>query len=213
MPVIRKNLEGDHFMKKILLATGNLHKVDEIKEILNEFKDAILSLKDISPLSKPIEDGKTYEENALKKALHYHKLTGLPTLADDSGLEIEALDGKPGIHSARFIDPNISFEERNHKVLDMLSEIPPNERKAKFVCVSVFVIDEENIIVEKGTLEGEIGTQIKGKYGFGYDPIFFLPNKGIYLAQIPPQEKNKISHRARAFKRMKAHIRRFLSSA
>jgi len=190
----------------ILLATNNEHKVEEIAEILNKCPVRLRNLKDFPDFPKPVEDGKTYRENALKKALHYHKLTGLPTVADDSGIEIDALEGKPGIYSARFIAPDIGYDERNRGVLNMLSTVPNDGRGARFRCCCVLVYSEDDIRAEYGTLEGRIGHELKGEHGFGYDPIFYLPNRRLYLAEVPPEEKNRISHRAIAFEKIKKHL-------
>ncbi len=192
---------------KILLATNNKHKVEEIKEIMGEYARMFKTLSDFSGLPIPVEDGKTYRENSLKKAMHYHKLTGLPAIADDSGIEIDAFDGKPGLMSARFINPSISFEERNKIVLERMKNVPDEKRGAKFICCCVLIYSDEDIRTEYGVFEGKIGYDIKGDYGFGYDPIFYLPKMKAYLAQIPPEEKNKISHRAIAFEKIKMHIK------
>ena len=191
---------------KIVLATNNAHKVEEIRKILAGTSMDILDLSAFPPGPQPLEDGHTYRENAIKKALHYYKVTGHPTLADDSGIEIDAFDGAPGIHSARFINPEYSFEERNREVLHRMAKVPDEKRGARFRCCCVLVVEPENVITEYGTLEGAIGRQIEGEHGFGYDPIFYLPDRGVYLAQVDPAEKNRISHRARAFARMKAHL-------
>jgi XTP/dITP diphosphohydrolase len=190
----------------ILIATSNQHKVMEIRDILDEFRESLKSLSDFGDLPKPEEDGSTYYKNALKKALHYHWQTGLPTLSDDSGLEIDAFNGEPGIYSARYINPKLSFEERNRIILEKMQDVPDDERSARFYCCSVLVLNENDIRSECGVLEGRIGYEIKGKYGFGYDPIFFLPDRKLHLAELPPNEKNRISHRANAFSKMKVHI-------
>lgn len=191
---------------EILLATNNSHKVDEISKIMAGTPVLIKNLSQFPPYPQPVEDGETYRENALKKAMHYHKLTGLPTLADDSGLEIDAFDGAPGIYSARFISPDISFEERNHIVLEKMKDIPDEKRGARFRCCCVMVLSDEDIRTEYGDLEGKIGYELKGEHGFGYDPIFYLPDRKLHLAEIPPEEKNRISHRARAFEKIKKHV-------
>jgi XTP/dITP diphosphohydrolase len=190
----------------ILLASNNEHKVQEIFDILDEFRGNLRSLRDFGDLPKPVEDAKTYYKNAMKKALHYHWQTGLPTLGDDSGLEIDALNGEPGIFSARYINPRLSFAERNQLILEKMKDVPEEKRTARFHCCSVLVYSENDIRYECGVLEGRIGYEMKGEYGFGYDPIFFLPERGLYLAEIPPEEKNVISHRAGAFMKIKKHF-------
>lgn len=191
---------------QILLATNNPHKVKEIGEILPDFKENFVIPSSIGNFPAPPENGTTYRENALKKALYYHKITGLPAIADDSGLEIEALGGEPGILSARFINPDLSFNERNRMVLEKMEGIEETKRAARFVCCCVLVAGEDEVRTEYGILKGKIGWEMKGEYGFGYDPIFALKD-GRHLAQLPPEEKNRISHRAKAFKKMKKHIR------
>jgi len=192
---------------KILLATNNKHKIEEINEIMGEYASILTTLSDFPSFAKPVEDGNTYRENALKKALHYHKLTGLPAMADDSGLEIDAFNGKPGLMSARFISPTISHEERNKIVLERMKNFPDDKRSARFICCCVLVYSPDDIRTEYGELEGSIGYELKGEHGFGYDPIFYLPGRKMYLAEIQPEEKNKISHRAIAFNKIKKHIK------
>jgi XTP/dITP diphosphohydrolase len=191
---------------QILIATSNKHKAVEIRSILDEFRDNLKILSDFGDLPKPVEDGKTYYKNALKKALHYHWQTGLPTLADDSGLEIDAFNGEPGVFSARYINPRMSFSERSRIILEKMQEVPEDKRTARFHCCCVLVVNENDIRSECGILDGRIGYEITGNYGFGYDPIFFLPERGVYLAELPPEEKNRISHRADAFSKIKKHI-------
>lgn len=191
---------------QILLATGNRHKIDEITAILKDVPVTLKNLWDFPPAEAPEENGATYHENALIKALYYHRLTGLPTLSDDSGIEIDAFDGAPGIMSARFIDASLTYEARNRKVLEMMAGIPDEKRKARFRCCCVFAADENNIFTEWGTLEGYIAQNADGIHGFGYDPIFYLPERNMHLAQVEPDEKNRISHRGRAFMKMASRL-------
>jgi len=191
---------------KILLATKNIHKVQEITDILHDYMDGIVSLNEFPGLPDPVEDGATFYENSLKKAMHYYRLTGLSTLADDSGLIIDALGGEPGIYSARYIDPALTFPERSRIILERLKEVPLEKRGARFCCCCVIVWSADKIITETGYVEGKIGYEMKGNYGFGYDPIFLLPERGLHLAEVPPEEKNKISHRAKALEKIKLHL-------
>ena len=138
--------------------------------------------------------------------MHYYKLTGVPTIADDSGLEIDAFNGEPGIHSARFIKPDMSFAQRNGIILERMKDVPEENRGARFRCCCVLVYSENDIRTESGTLEGKIGYEAKGGFGFGYDPVFFVSEFDKYLAELPPEIKNRISHRARAFDNIKKHI-------
>lgn len=190
----------------VFLATGNAHKVQEIREILPDLAPALKSVGDFPPKPGPVEDGTTYYQNALKKAFHYHALTGLPALADDSGLEIDAFGGEPGIRSARFIDPALSFEKRNSIILERMKDVGPDGRGARFRCCCALVMSNGLFYLETGTLEGQIGLEARGVNGFGYDPIFLLPGPGIHLAELSPDGKNRISHRALAFKRIRKYL-------
>lgn len=173
---------------------------------MNDMPVELADLSLFPGIEPPVEDGACYRDNAIIKADYYRRITGLPTLADDSGLEISAFGGEPGIYSARYIRPDISFEKRNRIVLQRLQDIPADERCARFVCCCVMALNGGEIIHETGILEGAIGTEIRGKFGFGYDPIFLLPDRGIHLAELSADEKNRISHRARAFEKMKKNI-------
>lgn len=190
----------------ILIASGNTHKVEEIRAILKDCPVNFKALSDFPPMPEPVEDGSTYIENAFKKALNYHRAVEIPVIADDSGLEIDAFNGEPGIYSARYVDPKMSFSDRNQIILKRMKNIPAKERTARFVCGCVLICSIDDIRTEYGILEGEIGSKTKGKYGFGYDPIFYLPDRNKYLAELPPEEKNLISHRAAAFNKMKYHL-------
>ncbi|MCE1248961.1 MAG: RdgB/HAM1 family non-canonical purine NTP pyrophosphatase [Firmicutes bacterium] len=190
----------------ILLATNNQHKVEEITKILSDYTHRIKSLDDYPGLPQPVEDGDSYYENSLKKAMHYYKLTGIPTIADDSGLEIDAFNGEPGIHSARFIKPDMPFSERNEIILSRMKDVPENNRGARFRCCCVVVYSENDIRTESGTLEGRIGNEAKGSFGFGYDPVFFVPEYDRHLAELEPEIKNRISHRAKAFENIRKHL-------
>ncbi len=188
-------------MKKIVLATSNPHKVEEINAIVKD-----IEIQFVLPEGEfdPIEDGKTFEENSLIKASEAHRLTGLPTLADDSGLCVDALDGAPGIHSARYAD---SADKRIQKLLDALKDVPNEKRQAKFVC-AMTLLDESGKVVfaDRGECLGKIGFEAKGTNGFGYDPIFVVDGKNLAMAELPEGEKNLISHRAIALQKLIAFL-------
>ncbi len=186
-------------MIEILIATNNLGKVKEIKDILDSSKIKILTMKDFPPLPKIEEDGKTYQENAVKKARKISEYTGKICLADDSGLEIDYLKGKPGIYSSRWGD---SDEERINKVLKLLENVPINKRNAKFVCVVVLVFPNGKIYMVKEECKGSITFNPKGEHGFGYDPIFLIPEYDKTFAELGEKIKNQISHRGKAMRRM-----------
>lgn len=183
---------------EILLATRNLHKIDEIKEILREQPLRLRTLLEFDVTEEAAEDGDSYEENATKKALFYARKVGIPSLADDSGLEIEYLQGQPGVHSARFIDPHATFPERSRKILEWMKEATQEARHARFVCVVAYTTPDEYVKTFRGELHGYIAHEMRGNFGFGYDPIFHVPEYGKNLAEIEPQVKNRISHRAQA---------------
>jgi XTP/dITP diphosphohydrolase len=186
-------------MLEILIATNNLGKVKEIKDILDSPEIKILTMKDFPPLPKIEEDGKTYQENAFKKARKISEYTGKICLADDSGLEIDYLKGKPGIYSSRWGN---SDEERINKVLRLLENVPKNKRNAKFVCVVVLVFPNGKIYMVKEECKGSITFNPKGGHGFGYDPIFFVPEYDKTFAELGGKIKNQISHRGKAMRRM-----------
>lgn len=186
-------------MKKILVATKNPGKFREIKGFLEDTGIEILGLDAFPGVQVPEEDGETYLENALKKAKAVAGQTGLMTLADDSGLEVEVLGGKPGVHSARFAGPSASDEENNRKLLHMLKGVPLERRKATFRCILVLVAPQGGLLeVAEGVVEGLILPTPRGEMGFGYDPLFLIPELGKTLAELPLEVKNSISHRGRA---------------
>jgi len=186
-------------MLEILIATNNLGKVKEIKDILDSSEIKILTMKDFPPFPKIEEDGKTYQENAFKKARKVSEYTGKICLADDSGLEIDYLEGKPGIYSSRWGN---SDEERINKVLRLLENVPKNKRNAKFVCVVVLVFTDGKIYMVKEECKGSIIFNPKGEQGFGYDPIFLVPEYDKTFAELGDKIKNQISHRGKAMRRM-----------
>ena len=189
-------------MDKIVFATTNAGKIKEIKEILADFDVEVASMKEMNITADIEENGATFEENSLIKARAVSKLTGLPALADDSGLEVDYLNGEPGIYSARYLGRDTDYDYKNNYIIKKLKE----ERSARFVCVISLVLPDGREFVKKGVMEGRIGYEIKGENGFGYDPIFYLPEYGKTSAEISAEEKNKISHRGKALSAMKELI-------
>jgi len=178
----------------LLCATNNAHKLKEIRDILSSLPIKILSLNDFPRLFLPAECGSSYEENALFKVRQVFYFTGIPALSDDTGLEVEALGGRPGIFSSRYAE---SDEERRKKLLGELHGIPWEKRRAKFVCVVAFKSGKGEHLF-RGEVQGFIAFEERGTNGFGYDPIFFLPEVGRTYGEMPEDEKNRLSHRFRA---------------
>ena len=186
---------------KLVLATRNKGKIAEIKEILADFQAIeLLSLADFPDLPKIEETGTTFKENAILKAKTIAKLTGYLTLADDSGLTVEYLNGAPGVYSARYAGENATDAENNAKLLKALEGVPWGKRKAAFVCVIALCWPQGECYTCEGRCEGIIALEPKGSYGFGYDPLFYVPAYGKTMAELEPEIKNQISHRAMALK-------------
>ena len=187
---------------KLVVATKNPGKIQELRALLADKGWEILPM-DAFPSMPPVEeDGKTFVENALKKARSVAYFTGLTALADDSGLEVDALGGEPGVHSARFGGEGLRDEERNALLLKRLKGVPPEERGARFRCAMALVTPRGEEYVVEGVCEGFIAQEPKGEGGFGYDPVFYLPSRGKTMAQLTAEEKNSISHRAKALEKM-----------
>ena len=195
-------------MRRLIFATGNEHKMVEIREILGELPVEILSMKDVGIKADIVENGNTFEENALIKAKEVCKLAGEMVLADDSGLEIDYLNGVPGIYSARYMGEDTSYRIKNQNLIDRLEGVPDEKRTARFVCAIAAAFPDGRSFVVRGTIEGIIGYEERGANGFGYDPIFYLPERGVSTAEIPPEEKNSISHRGNALRKMKELLER-----
>jgi len=190
--------------RKIIFATGNKNKMLEIRMILADLGMPILSMKEAGIDVDVVEDGTTFEENALIKAKAIAKLTeNCIVLADDSGLEIDYLNGEPGIYSARYAGTDTSYDIKNNLLISRLKGVPDNERTARFVCAIAAVFPEGTSEVVRGTIEGQIGYEIKGENGFGYDPIFYLPEYGCTTAELSPEKKNELSHRGNALRMMR----------
>lgn len=191
---------------KVVLATGNAHKVEEISRVLPANWEVIP--QSVFDIPEAVEDGLTFVENAIIKARHAAKATGLPAIADDSGLEVDALDGAPGIYSSRYAGPGATDADNNNKLLDALADIPAAERTARFRCVIVMMrhAADPMPVIATGTFEGEILSAPRGEGGFGYDPLFFVPSLGRCVAELPASTKDEISHRALALAELRARL-------
>jgi len=190
-------------MKTIIVATRNEDKMKEIREILAGDGIEYISLNNTDmPDIEIIEDGTTFEENAIIKAETISKATGQMVLADDSGLEVDYLGKEPGVYSARYLGEDTPYTVKNNYIIDQLKDAKEEERSARFVCVAACAFPDGRTITTRGTIEGQIAYAGSGKNGFGYDPIFYLPERGCTTAQLEPEEKNKISHRGKALRKM-----------
>lgn len=186
-------------MKKVIFATKNKGKIKEIQAVLGDSYN-VITMEEAGISVDVEENGKTFEENAVIKAEAIAKICGETVLADDSGLEIDYLNGEPGIYSARYMGHDTSYDIKNKSLIDRLNGVPDEKRTARFVCAVAAAVPGRETVVVRGTMEGIIGYEIKGENGFGYDPIFLLPEYGKTSAEISPEEKNKISHRGKALR-------------
>lgn len=193
--------------KKVIFATGNEGKMKEIREILGDLDIELLSLKDAGIHADIVEDGKSFEENAQIKAKAICELTGEIVLADDSGLEIDYLNKEPGIYSARYMGEDTSYHIKNAKLIERLEGVPDEKRTARFVCAIAAAFPDGSMKTVRAAMEGRIGYKESGENGFGYDPIFYLPEYGCTSAEISMEEKNKISHRGKALRAIKDELR------
>lgn len=194
--------------KRIIFATGNQGKMKEIRMILGDLNLEILSMKEAGLQADIVEDGTTFEENALIKACAIQKMCPEDiVLADDSGLEIDFLDKAPGIYSARYMGEDTSYDIKNRKILELLEGVPDERRTARFVCAIAAALPDGTTLTSRGVMEGKIGYQIAGENGFGYDPIFWLDECGCTSAEISPEEKNERSHRGKALREMKERLK------
>lgn len=195
-------------IEKMIFATGNEGKLREIRMILGDLGAEILSLKEAGIQADVEEDGTTFEENAVIKATEIMKLTGQIVLADDSGLEVDALNKEPGIYSARYMGHDTSYHIKNQNIIDRLEGKTGEERSARFVCAIAAAFPDGRVITSRATMEGQIGYEEKGTNGFGYDPIFYLPDHHCYSGELPLEEKNRLSHRGKALRMMKEELRK-----
>ena len=190
--------------RRIVFATGNENKMKEIRMILSDLGMPIQSMKEAGIDVDIVEDGSTFEENAIIKATAIAKMTGDIVLADDSGLEIDYLNKEPGIYSARYAGVDTSYDIKNRMLLDRLEGVPDEKRTARFVCVIACAFPDGTVETARGTIEGIIGHEIAGENGFGYDPIFYLPEYQCTTAELEPEKKNELSHRGKALRAMRA---------
>ena len=205
----RENIE-DKKTKKVLLATRNRGKVREIRKVLKGLGIRIQSLHDLPGAPEINEDGNSFSENALKKARFYAALSGMLTISDDSGVEVDALKGQPGIYSARYAGEGASDQDNIQKLLKEMEGIPTSKRGARFKCSIAIVSPDGTEAVAEGSCKGKIGFREVGKRGFGYDPLFILPQYGKTMAQFTLEEKNRISHRGKALRKLRRIIRSFI---
>lgn len=188
--------------KRIIFATGNEDKLKEIRMIMGKDSAGIISMREAGIRAHIVEDGSNFEENAMIKARTIMEMTGEIVLADDSGLEIDWLDGAPGIYSARFMGEDTSYRIKNAAILERLSGVPKDRRTARFICAIACALPDGRIFTCRGVMEGMIGFESRGENGFGYDPIFYLPECGCYSAELLPERKNELSHRGKALRNM-----------
>ncbi|HEU4684111.1 MAG TPA: XTP/dITP diphosphatase [Nitrospira sp.] len=194
-------------IRELVLATRNRDKAAELAGLLAGLGITIKTLDEFTDVPDVVEDGDTCEANAVKKARAVADYTGLPSVADDTGLEVDALDGRPGVYAARYAGDHVTYEDNWRKLLTELSHVPAERRTARFITVAALAIPSAAVQVAKGTLEGRITERPAGNRGFGYDPVFLVPELGKTLAELTAEEKNRVSHRARAFARVREFVR------
>lgn len=196
-------------IKRIIFATGNAGKIREIKEIMGDMNIPIISMKEAGIVTDIEENGTTYEENATIKAKAVAALAeeGDLVMADDSGLEIDYLNKEPGIYSARYLGEDTSYRIKNQNLIDRLLGVPDEKRGARFVCAIAAVLPDGKVLTTRGVIEGRIGYEEAGQGGFGYDPIFYVPELGKTTAELTEEEKNDVSHRGRALRAMKEELK------
>ncbi len=196
--------------KQIVLATRNQGKIRELQALMRDFDIDVISVADIPDAPEVEENGRTFLDNSLKKAREIAMATGIMALADDSGLVVDALDGAPGVYSARFAGEDATDEKNNRKLLTEMKEVPDEKRTARFKCVMVLYHPSGQWISAEGSCEGIISREPAGSQGFGYDPVFFVPEIGRSMAELSSEEKNAISHRGNALKRLREKLPEFL---
>lgn len=192
-------------MKKVVFATKNKGKIKEIQAVLGDSYN-VVAMEEAGIDAEIEETGSTFEENAAIKAETIMKLCGEIVLADDSGLEIDYLNGEPGIYSARYMGHDTPYDIKNQNLIDRLDGVEDDKRTARFVCAAAAAVPGKKTIVVRGTMEGIIARKAEGKNGFGYDPIFYLPEYKMTSAQLSPEEKNRISHRGKALRELKKRL-------
>jgi XTP/dITP diphosphohydrolase len=197
-------------MINLVIATSNQHKLKEFKALLTDYQVTFLSLKDFPHIPEIVEDGKSFRENALKKATVVARATGKLTIADDSGLEVEALGGRPGVYSARFAGDGAGDAENNARLLQELKGVPPGRRGACFKCVLGIATPQGETAYVEGECRGVIIDELRGHHGFGYDPVFLVPEYNQTFSEMPPEHKNSISHRSRALRKLLDILPRYL---
>ena len=195
-------------MDKIIFATGNAGKMKEVREILKDLNVEVLSMKEAGIQADVEENGKTFQENAVIKAREIMKISGEVVLADDSGLEIDYLNKEPGIYSARYMGEDTSYRIKNANLIERLQGVPDEKRTARFVCAIAAAFPDGSVETTEGTIEGRIGYEEKGENGFGYDPIFYVPEFGCTTAELTGEQKNQISHRGKALEAMKEILKK-----
>lgn len=195
---------------RIIFATGNEGKMREIRMILSDLGMEILSMKEAGIFTQVEENGETFEENAVIKAKAIAALCDDIVLADDSGLEIDALNKEPGVYSARYMGEDTSYHIKNANLIERLRGVPEEDRSARFVCAIAAVLPDGRTFTTYGTIEGRIGHEERGENGFGYDPIFMLPEYGKSTAELSPELKNELSHRGKALRLMKEKLKEIL---
>ena len=197
---------------RLVLATRNRHKVTEMRELLSELAVDVLSCQDFAGVPEVVEDGETLEDNAIKKALVVAKATGLPALADDTGLEVEALGGEPGVFSARYAGPSATYDDNNRKLLRALNGLTGRGRRACFTCVMALALPDGEVRTAAGRTWGSIAEEPRGTGGFGYDPVFVADGGEVTYAELTASEKHAISHRGKAMEGARALVRRLAES-
>ena len=192
---------------KIVFATGNAGKMKEIRMIMSDTGMEVLSMKEAGISAEPDENGTTYEENALIKARAVAQFTDAIVLADDSGLEVDRLNKEPGVYSARYLGEDTSYRIKNQNIIDRLAGVPDEQRTARFVCAIAAVLPDKRELTVRATIEGRIDYEEKGSHGFGYDPIFYVPQFGKTTAELTEEEKNEVSHRGKALRLIKEELK------
>jgi len=203
-----------HYPRRLLIATRNRPKALEMATILGDLGVEIVTLDEVLPSAPEVEEnGSSYEENALLKARAAADRAGLVAIADDAGLEIDALGGEPGVRSRRFLGEDTPFPQKMERILQLLENTPDEARTCRFRCAVAIALPHNGAFICHGICEGRVAHEMRGEYGFGYDPIFYLPELGLHMAELPPHEKHRISHRGMALACAKEHLRRIFADA